>query len=79
MEVRAPRGDREVRFEWRERAYTVRVPPEARPAFVQVRNLAKGRLWVVVREARPWWKRLLPTGEGQPVELTRRALPASTA
>lgn len=79
VETRASKGDREVRFEWREREFTVRVPPETRPAFVQVRNLARGRLWVVVREARPWWKRLLPTGEGEPVELERRALPVSAA
>lgn len=79
VEVRAPGDEREVRFEWRGREYTLRVPPGARPAFVQVRNLARGRLWVVVRESLPWWRRLLPRGEGEPVELRRRALPASAA
>lgn len=76
IETAVPEDARQARFSWRGRDYTVRVPPGERPAFVQVRNLARGRLWVVVRTRRPWWLRFLPAGEGEPVHLVRRALPA---
>lgn len=62
------------RFRWREREYTVRVPPGPRPGFVTVRNLANGRLCVVVRRRLPWWQRL--RGIPPPLELERRAVPA---
>lgn len=79
VETEVPPGAVEAAFRWRGRWYTVRVPPGERPAFVKVRNLAHGRLWVVVREARPWWRRWLPSREGDPVHLERRALPAPAA
>ncbi|MFQ5888596.1 MAG: hypothetical protein ACE5JR_00950 [Gemmatimonadota bacterium] len=77
VETSARPRDRESRFWWRDAAYTVRLPPGDRAAFVTVRNLANGRLCVVVRRRRPWWRRLLG-GQAGPVELERRALPAPT-
>lgn len=79
LETAAPRGASEARFTWRDASWTVRIPGGARPLFVQVRNLARGRLWVVVREERPWWRRWLPSRVDGPVEVERRALPAHAA
>ncbi len=76
VETHAPRGAAEATFRWRGESWSLRIPPGRRPLFVQLRNLARGRLWVVVREERPWWRRWLPSREGEPVELERRALPA---
>lgn len=67
--------ERTARFRWREGEYSVRVPAAERSAFVTVRNLAGGRLCVVVRRRRPWWRRLLRP-VGAPLDLERRALPA---
>ena len=65
----------EAPFVWRERAYSVHIPAE-RPLFVEIVNLARGRLWLVVRRHRSWWRRLLGApGAEAPLELTRRALP----
>lgn len=75
VESCAGRRREEARFGWRGRSYSLRVPPNERPAFVRVRNLARGRLWVVVREARPWWKTWLPAREVEPTQLERGALP----
>lgn len=79
VETTAARGARDAVFRWREGWWSVRIPPDRRPLFVQVRNLAQGRLWVVVREARPWWRRWLPRREDEPDEVERRALPAPAA
>lgn len=79
IETSAPRRAREAVFRWRGGVWAVHIPPEDRPVFVQVRNLARGRLWVVVREARPWWRRWLPRREQGPKEVERRALPAPAA
>ena len=64
----------EIPFEWRGRTYSVRVPAH-HPAFVEIANLAHGRLWLVVRRQRPWWRRLSGAPPRQPLELSRRALP----
>ncbi len=65
----------EAVFEWRKNDYSVRVPAAAR-AFVEVRNLAGGRLCVVVQRRRPWWRfGSLQRGESSVVEIVRSALP----
>lgn len=76
--VIAPRA-REARFGWRGRAYSVRVPEDVERAFVEVVNLAGGRLWLVVRRNRPWWRRFGGSASGAPLELRRRALPVPAA
>lgn len=70
-------GRREVSFPWRDRRYTVRVPGSEGMLYVNPRNLAEGRLWVVVRREEPWWRRLLGGGwSPDGVEhMRRRALP----
>jgi hypothetical protein len=69
-------GDRTVGFAWRGHAYVLRVPAETDLTFVRVRNLAGGRLWVVLRRRLPWWKRLLgASGLAAPAHTERRALP----
>lgn len=72
----APEG-RRATFRWREREYGVRIPAPEGVLFVNPDNLAAGRLWVVVRRRRPWWRRLLGIGaaEGEVRHLRRRALP----
>lgn len=80
VEAEVSPGAGEATFEWRGRRYTVKVPPEEEaPLFVQVHNLAHGRLWLVVWRKRPWWRRLLPAPVPRPVEVTGRALPAPAA
>ncbi len=70
-------GEQSVTFDWREHRYAMRVPPDLDLAFVRVRNLAGGRLWVVVRRRIRWWRRVLRAAERGPVAmLERRALPA---
>ncbi|MDX1576929.1 MAG: metallopeptidase family protein [Gemmatimonadota bacterium] len=56
VESTIPPGAVEAPFNWRGHAYTIRVPAEAERAFVEVANLANGRLCVVARRRRPWWK-----------------------
>ncbi|WP_419162844.1 hypothetical protein [Candidatus Palauibacter sp.] len=64
----------EAVFEWRGRRYAVEVPVLSPCAFVEVTNLAGGRLCVVVRRRHPWWRFGLGTGR-PPVELSGRARP----
>lgn len=66
----------EAVFEWRGRRYAVEAPASASRAFVEVSNLAAGRLCVVVSRRRPWWR--FGRGSRRPVELSARAfsLPA---
>ena len=54
----------------------MRVPDAAR-AFIEVVNLAGGRLWLIVERRRRWWQRLFGPAGGVPalVEVTRHALP----
>lgn len=77
VETEVPPGLEEASFRWRDRSYTVRVPDSGDVLYVNPRNLAERRLWVVVWRRRPWWRRLLGGGwtpEG--VEhVWRRALP----
>ncbi|MFQ5678041.1 MAG: hypothetical protein ACE5HP_01120 [Gemmatimonadota bacterium] len=75
VEARMHRGG-EARFGWRGETYGLRLPRDTRSAFVRVRNLAHGRLWVVVRETRPWWKVWGAPHPRAPVEVECRALPA---
>lgn len=79
LETVIPPGATEARFVWRGRAYSVRVPEAVRQAFVEVVNLAGGRLCLVVRRKRPWWRWLAPSPSGAPAELRRRALPVPAA
>jgi len=73
----APRpGETEAVFRWRGDAWCVRVPPDADRTFVQVRNLAGGRLWVVVRRRVSAWRRFVGLARSPlEVPLSRRALP----
>jgi len=65
----------EAVFEWRGKAYSAHIPAAA-PAFVEIANLAGGRLWLVVRRRRRWWQRLFGSRvDMKPLDLTRRALP----
>jgi len=75
LETTVPEGASEVRFSWRGGDYEVRIPPDARLAFVAVANLAGGRLCVVARRRRPWWRAWTRGSGAPPAELTRRALP----
>jgi hypothetical protein len=73
-------ADIEARFRWRERSYTLRVPSTEEPVWIRIRNLAGGRLWVIVRRRLSWWRRLLAAGAGGPTPiLERRALPRGPA
>lgn len=76
LETEVGRDGAEAGFEWRGQAYTVRVPADIGVAFVEVSNLAAGRLCVVVRRHRPWWRALRRAAAERPVELWRSALPA---
>lgn len=75
LDVEVPLKASQAAFEWRGRRYSVRIPPET-PVFVEVANLAGGRLWLVVRRRRPWWRRLFAPARRAPVEMSLRALPA---
>lgn len=80
VESTAASDQRRVSFSWRGDLYSLDVPAEANFAFVGVRNLAGGRLWVVVRRSVPWWRRILGAETvGPPIHLERRALPELTA
>ena len=74
VESTVPEHADEAAFEWRGRRYTVEAPTWATRAFVEVPNLAAGRLCVVVRRRRPWWHRLRAR-QRRPAELSHRALP----
>lgn len=79
LEASIPAASGEARFGWRGRAYSVRVPQDAEQAFVEVVNLAGGRLCVVVRRRRRWWRKFGGGRAGGPLELRRRALPVPAA
>ncbi|MFQ5690927.1 MAG: hypothetical protein ACE5HQ_11735 [Gemmatimonadota bacterium] len=79
VEARGGGSDSEARFTWRGHEYGLRVPRGDGAAFVQVPNLARGRLWVVVRPRRSWWARILGRPEAPPRQLKIRALPARRA
>ena len=79
LETSIAHGALEASFNWRGRAYSVRVPREAVLAFVDVTNLAGGRLCVVVRRVRPWWSRWKGEQPREPIELRCRALPVPAA
>ena len=51
-----PEGADEAVFDWRGRRYAVEAPIYAYLAFVEVSNIAGGRLCVVIRRRRPWWR-----------------------
>ncbi len=70
-------GERDAEFSWRGDRYTVRVPADADRLFVQIRNLAGGRLWVVVRRRVSFWRRLVSAAAAPPASLERRALPTA--
>ena len=69
-------ADRTAGFYWRGHNYALRVPAEADRTFVRVRNLAGGRLWVVLRRRVSWWRRLVGAATSSPPgHIERRALP----
>jgi len=69
-----------ARFDWRGRTYELRVPPTIDSTFVRVKNLAGGRLWVVLRRRVSWWSRLVRAASSEPpLHLVRRALPVLDA
>jgi predicted Zn-dependent protease with MMP-like domain len=80
VECIAAAGERRARFDWRGDRYSLDVPADVARAFVGVRNLAGGRLWVVVRRRVPWWRRWLGVHVDEPpAHLERRALPEPIA
>lgn len=80
VESTVSEGATEARFGWRSRSYVVRVPAGPAMAFVEIGNLARGRLWLVVRRRRPWWRRWFGgASDESPLELSRRALPVPAA
>jgi hypothetical protein len=62
-------------FQWREGRWSIRLPREASILWARVRNLAGGRLWVVVERRRPWWSRIVRRHGVELWEMDRRALP----
>lgn len=62
-------------FTWRGRGFGVRVPPASSMLFVRVRNLAGGRLTVVVPARVSLLRRILGGGGDVIQVLSRRALP----
>lgn len=68
-----------ARFTWRGRHWTVRVPDSDKTLFVQVRNLAGGRLCVVVDPRISVFRRLLGRRAVGIERLMRHALPALQA
>jgi len=68
-----------ARFRWRGRDWTVRVPDSDKTLFVQVRNLAGGRLCVVVDPRISVFRRLLGRRAVGIERLMRHALPALQA
>jgi hypothetical protein len=69
-------SDRLAVFTWRDTDWSVSVPLEAALLWSRVRNLAGGRLWVIVERKRPWWQRLSRRSHLELWEMDRRALPA---
>lgn len=69
-------AERAAGFEWRGHTYTLHVPAETGLTFVRVKNLAGGRLWVVLRRQVSWWRRLVGAATSSPPDhIERRALP----
>lgn len=79
IDVVVGRSDRLAMFAWRGTDWSVRVPLEASLLWSRVRNLAGGRLWVIVERHRPWWSRLSRRSRLALWEMDRRALPAPPA
>jgi predicted Zn-dependent protease with MMP-like domain len=76
LETTASPRDTAIRFHWRGREYGLQVPPTERPAWIRVRNLGGGRVWIIVRRRLPWWRRLVSGQRLETLTLDRRALPA---
>ncbi len=68
-----------AQFSWREREWSIRVPLEAELLWARVRNLAGGRLWVIVERRSPWLRRVLRRAAPELWVLDLRALPAVPA
>ncbi|MCK5483067.1 MAG: hypothetical protein KAJ13_05165, partial [Gemmatimonadetes bacterium] len=73
------RTERLAMFGWRGTDWSIRVPLEAPLLWSRVRNLAGGRMWVIVERHRPWWSRLARRTHLELWEMDRRALPAPPA
>lgn len=67
-----PENADEAAFEWRGRRYAVEAPVYANRAFVEVPNLAGGRLCVIIRRRPPWWR----FGRGKNYRPAQVSLPA---
>lgn len=79
IDVSLGRVDSLASFRWRGDEWTLRVPREAVILWSRVRNLAAGRLWVIVERQEPWWNRLTRKNRIRLWEMDRRALPAPPA
>lgn len=75
VEVVLGPSDRVAEFSWRDARWSVRVPLEASLMWARVRNLAGGRLWLVVERRQRWWNRLIRRRGAELWEMDRRALP----
>lgn len=71
----APEGPGTALFTWRGSTYSIRVPWSDVALFVRIRNLAAGRLTVVVQPRPSLVRRLLGSPAAGVKELARRALP----
>lgn len=78
-EATRERGSSTAVFTWRGREFGVRVPWASETLFVRVRNLAGGRLTVVVRPRLTLMRRILGGGTPGIQALSRRALPVPHA
>ena len=79
VDVALGRTERLGLFRWRGDDWSVRVPLEVPLLWSRVRNLAGGRLWVIVERRRPWWTRLTRRAHAELWEMDRRALPVQPA
>lgn len=77
LETSVAAGATEARFRWRDASYSVHVPATEASAWVRVRNLVGGRLWLIVLRRMSWWRRMLGAGGWYAEILDRRALPTS--
>jgi hypothetical protein len=79
VDVRLESRTTEATFVWRGGTWSLRVPSEIGLLWARVRNLAGGRLWVIVERRRSWWRRVGGPPRHELWVLDRRALPAAAA
>ena len=79
IDVVLGRTERLATFTWRGTDWTLRIPVESSLMWSRVRNLAGGRLWVIIERRRPWWNRFVRRAQLELWEMDRRALPVAPA